>query len=106
MTKRPRLGRKTLAVTAPAQRDLDDILDYLADTAGVEVALRFTDHLDAELSRLAWTGHSGVDREALSPGLRLTIVGNYSVYFRVSDTETRIIHVVRGSRDLRTLDFE
>jgi plasmid stabilization system protein ParE len=106
MTRSPApLGPKTLVVTKPARSDIDDQLAYLARQAGLDTALRFADVIDAALAKLAFVGHSGVSREEVSPGLRLLIVGNFSVYFRVTTNETRIIHVLRGSRDITNVDF-
>ncbi len=55
--------------------------------------------------RLADVGHSGVSREWLSPGLRMTTIGRYCVYFRISQTETRIIRFLHGSRDISAIEL-
>ena len=102
----PPLGPKTLKVSDPAKTDIDKILDYLAQEASVETSLRFADKIDTELSRLAATGHSGVSREWLSHGLRLTLIASYAVYFRVTSTEIVIVRVIHGSRDIAAIDFE
>ncbi len=107
MTYRPpSIGPKKLVLTGPASSDINAILDYLAREAGVETALRFADKIDAELAKLAFVGHAGVSREWLSPGLRLTIIGSYVVYFRVTESETRIVRVLHGARDIASLDFD
>jgi plasmid stabilization system protein ParE len=69
-------------------------------------ALRFADQIDRELFHLADIGHTGVARDWLGAGLRMTMIGNYCVYFRVSADETRIIRVLRGSRDINRTHFE
>lgn len=102
----PPIGRKHLVVTRPAREDIDSILDYLAREAGVETALRFADTIDSELAKLAYLGHAGVSREQLSPGLRMTLIGSYVVYFRVSLDETFIVRVLHGARDIDAIDFE
>lgn len=99
------LGPKALHVTAPARSDIDDALDYLAREASLRVALDFADEIGRELTRLADVGHSGVSREWLSPGLRMITVGRYCLYFRVTDTETRIIRVLHGARDVSHIIF-
>lgn len=92
MTYRPPpIGPKQLSITGPAQADMDDILDFIAHDSGVDAALGFADRLDAALFSLAHIGHAGASREWLSPGLRLITVGSFSVYFRVTETETRIV---------------
>lgn len=107
MAQRPApLGPKLLVVTDPARADIDDVIDHIAQEADDDTAMRFLDRIDAELARLAWLGHSGVSREWLKPGLRLTVMGNYCIYFRVTPTETVILRFVHGARDLGGIDFE
>lgn len=106
MPKRPApLGPKQLHVTAPARADIDEVLDYLATEASLETALRFADRIAKEFDRLAAIGHSGVSREGVSPGLRMTIIGRYCVYFRVTPTETRNIRFLHGARDINAIVF-
>jgi plasmid stabilization system protein ParE len=106
MTYRPPpLGPKTLRLTAAAEQDLDDIVIHLAAEAGRDVALRFASHLDAEFTKLSALGHS-VSREWVSPQLRLHIIGNYCVFFRLTDTETRIVRLLHGHRDMNAIIFE
>lgn len=100
------LGRKTLVVSGPARADIDEVLAHVAGSAGVEVALRFADRIDNELARLAWLGHSGVSREWLSPGLRLNVLGDYCIYFRVTPTETRIVRFLHGALDVAAASFD
>ena len=102
----PPLGSKTLDVTAPARADIDETLAYIAKQAGLTVALRFADHIDAELHKLADIGHSGVSRQWLSPGLRMTVIGKYCVYFRLTDTTTRIVRFLHGARDVNAIIFD
>jgi toxin ParE1/3/4 len=107
MPKRPPpLGPKQLHVTGPARADIDETLAYLATTASLQVALSFADQIDAHMMRLADVGHSGVSREWLSPGLRMTVLGRYCIYFRVTPTETRIIRFLHGARDISEITFE
>lgn len=107
MTYRPPpLGPKTLRLSANAEQDFDGIVLHLAKEAGRDVALRFAQHLDDELSTLARLGHAVVSREWISPALRLHVIGNYSVYFRVTDTETHIVRVLHGHRDVDAIVFD
>ena len=87
----PPLGPKTLRLTRTAEADFDSIIDYIDNEAGDVIAQRFADALDAELMKLALLGHGGVSREAVSCGLRLTVFGNYCIYFRLTEDETIIV---------------
>jgi toxin ParE1/3/4 len=102
----PPLGPKSLVITAPALADIDEVLAYISGRASAEVALRFADQIDRELFNLADVGHTGVSREWLASGLRMTMMGAYCVYFRVSADETRIIRFLRGSRDIMQVSFD
>lgn len=102
----PQLAPKSLHVTAPARAEIDQTLRHFASEAGIEVPLRFADKIDVDLFRLAATGHSGVTREWLSPGLRTHVLGDYCVYFRVTDTETCIVRFLHGHRDVSAIMFD
>lgn len=101
----PPLGPKKLLISRSAQADVDDALDYLAREASLRVAMDFADLIGETLARLAALGHAGVSREWLSPGLRMTTVGRRCIYFRVTDTETRIVRVLHGARDVHDIAF-
>ena len=100
------LGRKVLVVSGPARTDIDSCLAHIAGEAGIDTAIRFADKIDAELVRLAWLGHSGVSREWFSPGLRLMVMGDYCIYFRVTPTEARIVRFLHGAMDIEAIDFD
>jgi toxin ParE1/3/4 len=102
----PALGPKKLILTRAAEADIDAIIDYIAGEAGIEIAYRFAERIDAELAQLAELGHSGASREWVSPGLRLTTIGVYCVYFRVAPNETLIVRVLHGSRDVSQIGFD
>jgi toxin ParE1/3/4 len=102
----PALGPKRLSLTRAAEADIDAIIDYIASEAGVEIAARFADRIDVELAQLAELGHGGVSREWVSPGLRLTTIGVYCIYFRISPNETLIVWVLHGSRDVSHIGFD
>jgi len=104
--KQTPLGPKTLRLTRTAEADFDGIVDYINDEAGSKTALRFAEKLDAELARLAYLGHGGVRREAVSPGLRLAVFGNYCIYFRLTDDETIVVRILHGARDTAQISFD
>ena len=101
----PPIGPKTLIITKAARADIDDALAHLAQSGGIDIALRFADRIDDELYRLADIGHGGANRDWLAPSLRLTVLGRYSIYFRLTPTETIIIRFLHGSRGLTGMAF-
>ena len=60
----------------------------------------------AHFDRIAATGHSGVLRDNMRPGLRLAVHGRYNIYFRVAGTETIIVRIVHSARDVMRLQFD
>ncbi|MBM3649013.1 MAG: type II toxin-antitoxin system RelE/ParE family toxin [Alphaproteobacteria bacterium] len=96
---------KELIVTDQAYADLDDIFDFIAADS-VDEARRFTSELIDHLLRIAETGHAGVPRDSIRPGLRLAVYGRYNIYFRVLSGETIILHIVHSARDIGRLSFD
>jgi toxin ParE1/3/4 len=94
-----------LIITEPADAELDEIYDFIAKDS-VEAAQRFTSEIVDHLHRIAELGHSGVPRSSIRPGLRLSVHGRYNIYFRVTDTETIILHIAHSARDVGRLSFD
>jgi toxin ParE1/3/4 len=90
----------------PTRRgDLDDIFDYMAREGDVDTAAKFVMKLVGHLERIAATGHGGVPRNTIRPGLRLAVHGRYNVYFEVVEDQTIIVRVLHGRRDVRRMGF-
>ena len=107
MPTRPPLSSKRLDISDTARADIRETILHLAEKAGGDVAMRFLQRVDDELIALARLGHRGVSREWISPGLRLHVLGDYCIYFRVqTDRETRIVRFLHGARDVSAIIFE
>jgi toxin ParE1/3/4 len=94
-----------LIVTDPAYADLDEIFDFIAADS-VDAARRFVSEIVDHLHRIAEIGHSGVPRDSIRAGLRLSVHGRYNIYFRVTGSETIILHIVHSARDVGRLSFD
>jgi toxin ParE1/3/4 len=68
-------------------------------------AKRYVAGINEHLEQIARLGHSGSPRDAISPGLRIVVHGNYNICFRVTQTETVIARVLHSARDVRRLSF-
>jgi plasmid stabilization system protein ParE len=53
-----------------AERDLDDIFEYIADRSGIAVASAYTDRIRAYCLAFDTFPHRGTRRDELMPGLR------------------------------------
>ena len=55
---------------------------------------------------MAELGYSGAPRNSIRPGLRLAVHARYNIYFRVTESETIILHIVHSARDVGRLSFD
>ena len=92
-------------IAPEAEAELDDIWYYIAKESGsIEIADRVIDSVTDRFFLLARFPQMGRRRdEDLRPGLRSFVVGEYVIIYRVADQDVLILHVLRGSRDLRAL---
>jgi toxin ParE1/3/4 len=72
----------------------------------VGAATRTIERLNERIFWIAETGFSGVARDRLAKGLRLLLVGNYGVYYRLNETHIIVLRVLRGGRNITTETFE
>lgn len=47
--------------------------------------------------------HAGRQRDDLRPGLRSFVVDEFIIVYRLEGPLTRVLHIMRGSRDIRGL---
>jgi toxin ParE1/3/4 len=92
-------------IAPEAEAELDDIWYYVANQSGsIEIADRVMDSITDRFFLLARFPHMGRRRdEDLRPGLRSFVVGEYIIIYRVDDEDVLVLHVIRGSRDLKAL---
>jgi toxin ParE1/3/4 len=72
----------------------------------VSAATRTIERLNTKIFWIAESGFSGVARDQLSKGLRLLLVGNYGVYYRMNETQVTILRILRGGRNITPDIFE
>jgi toxin ParE1/3/4 len=96
---------RTVTRTAAAERDLEEILDWLHEHQPA-VADRLPGALEVRCRLLASQPMTGRARDELQPGLRSVVVEYYTVYFVVTDDEVQIRRIVHNSRDTKSLSFD
>lgn len=103
------MTRLPVVRTNQASRDVESVVVYLAEEAGVEVALRFVDALEtsyALLSEQPEIGRLYVPENVELGEIRAWRVHhfeNYLVFYRVLEESLEIARVLHGSRDIWTL---
>ena len=89
-----------IVITASADADLAEIVAYLRQQAGDNVARRYAAEFDAIYDRLADFPGSGPRRTALGPDTRIVIVPPYVMIYDFVDDTVTILRVVHGKREI------
>ena len=89
-----------VVVTASADRDLDDIVRYLAERGGRSIATRYLERFDVAYERLRRFPLSGHRRPKLGREVRIVVVLHYLIIYDWEESADRVtvLRVVRGSR--------
>jgi toxin ParE1/3/4 len=91
-----------LVVTAEADADADDILDYLRREAGPRIAADYGRRFRVTLERLVDLPETGAPRPALGSNTRIAIVSPYLlIYDYAPDTDTlTLLRILHGRRNI------
>ncbi|WP_446399639.1 type II toxin-antitoxin system RelE/ParE family toxin [Coleofasciculus sp. C1-SOL-03] len=84
-------------------RDIESIMDYLAQRGSIETAERFLDKIDRKFKRLSQFPQMGRQRDELYPGLRSVPLEDYLIFYRLVTNVIEVMRVVGGYRDLEAL---
>lgn len=94
--------------TDKASDQLYDVIQYIADNAGANIALQYLDKLEAAVMNLADFSYSGtVPRYSIlkKQGYRVLIVERHLIFYKVDEEkQTVMIHaVVDGRQEYKNL---
>lgn len=92
----------TYRVSGRARLDLIEIWRYIA-TDNESAPDRFIDLITRRFELLGENPYAGRSRDELRPGYRSFPVGQYVVFYRLSESRVQIMHVLHGKRDLEAL---
>ena len=87
-----------------ADRDLDDIWDYIAQDSVLQ-ADRLWQRMRDRLEYLATWQTIGRPRPELVKGCRSYPFGNYCFYFRPTDAGIEVLRILHSARDLDQISF-
>jgi len=91
-----------VVVTAPAERDLEGIFDYIASDSPRN-AKKYVGELRRKINGLGRFPLIHPLRGDLRTGLRTASHGSHVVVFRIAERIVEVIGVIHGARDLTEL---
>jgi len=89
--------------TIPASRDIESIIDYVADKSSLSAAERLLKKINQKCSMLASFPRMGRGRDEILPSLRSFPVDDYLILYHLIENGIEILRVVSGYRDLEAL---
>ena len=92
-----------LRITKPALSDIKNIADYLAEQSGLARSDRFLAELNDRLTKISEFPNIGRKRDEVFPNSRSLAVGSYLIFYVPTESETVILRVASGYRDLSAL---
>ena len=96
----------TISFSEAAEQDVVDLLDYLVPRAGEHVARAYVDRLIDYCAAFEIFPERGLNRDDMSPGLRL--VGyqrKATIAFRITGETVTILRIYHGGRNIDSSDF-
>ena len=96
---------KRLDVAEPAQRDLDEQIDYIARD-NPAAADRFADEIGERMEWIAEVDFTGVPRDHLMPGLRACLYRGRTIYYVSTADAVTVLRVMHQARNITPEDFE
>ena len=88
-----------LQITPLAQRDLEEITDFIALDNPAR-AVSFIDELRAQCTRLCANPSAYRLRPDIAGGLRSCAYGRYVIFFDVNERQLTIVRILHSARDV------
>jgi len=89
--------------TILASRDIEKIIDYIADNSGFDAAERLLKKINDKCRTLANFPNMGRRRDELTSLVRSFPVDDYLIFYRPIEGGIEVLRVVSGYRDLEAL---
>ncbi len=94
--------RRDFVLSGPAQRDIEELLDYVSETSGPSRALHVHQALRAAFQKIADMPDLGHFHDDLTPGrVRFYTVWAYHIIYKPETTPVMIARVLHGARGIR-----
>jgi toxin ParE1/3/4 len=92
--------------TIPASRDVEQIMDAIADYGSFDAAEQFLADLNAKCTKLVQFPGMGWRRNELYPGLRSFPIDRYLIFYYEIEAGIEVTRIVSGYQDLEKLFSE
>ncbi|NJK75046.1 MAG: type II toxin-antitoxin system RelE/ParE family toxin [Oscillatoriales cyanobacterium RU_3_3] len=89
--------------TVPASRDIESIMDYIADRSGFDAAESFLKRINAKCQTLSKFPNMGRQRDELMENVRSFPIDDYLIFYSSIEAGIQVLRVVSGYRDLENL---
>jgi toxin ParE1/3/4 len=101
------MDKWTYALSQVAEEDLGQIYDYTEQEFGVDRAIQYLVEMEKVFYQLRDNPLLGRERKDIRDGLRSIPYGSHIIFYRIVDTQIRVVRVLHASRDLPNfLKFE
>ena len=87
-------------LSAEADQDLEDVFEYGLKEFGLDQAVEYVASFDALFELISQNPELGRTRNEIKEGLRSLVKESHVVFYRVTDSQIRIVRILHGSRDL------
>ncbi|MGE0753152.1 MAG: type II toxin-antitoxin system RelE/ParE family toxin [Variibacter sp.] len=95
-------SKREFVWSLPAERDLEEVWDYLAFEASIGVAQARMDAIERHAGTLLQHPFIGRPRDDLRPGVRGILITPHVLFYRVHADVIEILRVIHSSRDVET----
>ncbi|MDJ0671976.1 MAG: type II toxin-antitoxin system RelE/ParE family toxin [Microcystis sp. M53598_WE2] len=92
-------------ISTEALRDMEQILDYLANT-NINAAEKFLEEFSKKCRYLTQFPLMGRSYREIRPSLRGLPMKNYIIFYRLTEQGLEIMPFIKGERDLEAFFFE
>lgn len=91
---------KRYRLAAEAERDLDEIWEFIAIEAdSIVPADRVVDEITRRFRLFQQSPHAGRLRPDIGASIRSLPVGNYSIYYKITEDFIVILRIIHAARD-------
>jgi len=91
-----------IKVATAAERDLQDILDYVSQF-NPSAAEKLIKELVSKFAILRDNPHSGIEQSKLMINLRSFVIRDYFIFYQPSENGVEILRVLHSSRDIEAI---